>query len=56
MRSDSNNVVDEGDYVESTTSITADQKAHNLVTRDNKLKEDAPSSLDSNEPDRRKEA
>ena len=44
----------EGDYVESTTSITTDARAHNFVTRDNKLKEDAPSSVDSNEPDKRK--
>ena len=46
--------VDEGDYVESTTSISTDQRAHNFVTKDNKLKEDAPSSVDSNEPDRRR--
>ena len=45
---------EEGDYVESTTSISTDQRVHNFVTKDNKLKEDAPSSVDSNEPDRRK--
>lgn len=43
----------EGNYVESTTSISTDQKAHKFVTRDNTLKEDAPSSLDSNEPDKK---
>ena len=40
----------EGDYVESTTSISADQKSHIHVTRDNKLKDEAPSSVDSTEP------
>lgn len=32
-----------GDYVESTTSISADQTAHHFVTRDNKLKMEVPS-------------
>ena len=40
----------EGDFQESTTSISADQRAHAMVTRDNKLKGETPSSVDSSEP------
>ncbi len=40
----------EGDYVRSSTNISANQEAYHFVTREKKMKMEVPSSMDTTEP------